>query len=267
MVSFDGITATPQLAEKVMVGPGLKQPIGGQEENKSPQPITDSVSISGKSATRAPYRMRETQEVAHEVVEGIHIGATIIEAAKTTGIASALASVGCAAAGVYCAIEGTTDLIRSIKENDKIGIAESIGHLCLAGESAVETSGTLASLGSISKFIGPMAVAAINSPVAAALGSAFGAAHGAVEVFLGGREVYQGIKAKDDKQILKGALSMGLGAAVVIVAVTGGLPAALAIGAFFGAEMLLCKSDKFKQAAGDLYESAKKQAQKIRLNF
>jgi hypothetical protein len=267
LVSFDGITAAPQLAEKVMAGPGLNKPIGDQEEKESPQPITDSVSISGKSGARAPYRMRETHEVAHEMVEGIQIGADIIEAVKATGLTSALASVGCAGVAVYCAFEGTTDLIRSIKAKDNIGITESIGHLGLAGASAVETAGTLASLGSVSKFIVPTAVAALNSPLAAALGTTLGVVHGSVEAFLGGREIYLGVKAKDNQQILKGALGLGLGAAIVAIYVMGGLPAALAVGAFYGAEMVLCKSDKFEQAARDLYESARKQAHKIRLKF
>ena len=72
----------------------------------------------------------------------------------------------------------------------------------------------------------------------------------------GGREVYHGIKSHNKKKILSGAFDMAIGAAVSAVALGGGLPAGIALGAIFITKMAVVKRHEYKESTVKTFNTA-----------
>lgn len=202
-------------------------------------------------------RMRDTHDVMHENMEAIHIGVEMAHSAEATGLLGAASMAGGAVSGLYFGIEGVKDMKLAIKEKNLMHGVEATGHLGLAAEAGMELAAHAAESSVGASLLGPIGHAIGHSHALHLLGAGFGVVHGAAEVVIGGKEIYDGIKVNDKKKILSGALNVGIGAAAAAVALGGGIPAGIALGAIFVTKMSLIKPHKFKKAAVDTFKSAK----------
>ena len=99
--------------------------------------------------------------------------------------------------------------------------------------------------------------AVLNSPGAHTLAAGLGVVHGAVDMAIGGKEIYKGIKYKDKGKILSGAFDTAIGASIVAISVGGGIPAAIALGTVFLAKVGYRRRKGIKQAAGKAGKTAR----------
>ena len=131
------------------------------------------------------------------------------------------------------AIGGTGLIIHGVNEA-KAGRKGSAASAFLGGTASIAeaTSGIMSATG----ILGTGGVAAANALSAGA--SALGYAHGTMEIGLGGIELYNGIKDKDQDKIVNGALKAGIGGALIGTISTGSVVPALAGLGMIGAKLL-----------------------------
>jgi hypothetical protein len=223
------------------------------EGGSPPIESNDSVSISGHG-----HPPEETHEgshggILHDAMKTAHVGGAIAHSAEATGILADIGLAGGVASGIYFGIEGVKDLKEAVANHDVMGELKASGHLALAGEAAVEATMETASIfthtSAAAGLMGPAVAALAHSHALHMAAATLGVVHGAVEVVLGGKEVYDGVKAHDKKKMLTGALLMGVGSAIAGVAMGGGLPAGIALGAFFLPYLAVKNSQAIKNTA------------------
>lgn len=199
----------------------------------------DSVSLSA-STTHSTGHHEETGKL-HSAMKTAHVGAEITHAFHGHGWLGGIAGTGAIAAGIYFGIYGAKHAKEAIKHKDAVKGIEAGGHLAFAGKVALETAAVFSGRAAAAGIIGPAAGAVLHSAAVSALGMALGAGHGAAEMFIGGKELFEGIKEKDKSKIIKGAANTGIGAAVTAIAIGGGPAAGAALGLIFGTKLIAGK--------------------------
>lgn len=210
-----------------------------ESNSKSSQAETGKDVFAPHESRVKTVRMIEEQGMLHEGAEVVHVGSEILEAIEAGGVLAALGTLGSVASGVYFGIEGARDLKTAIKEKNLVEGIEASGHLSVAGEAAIGLATELTAVSSVSAALGPAVTAAINSPLVELLGTGMGVVHGAAEVIVGGKEIYDGIRDKNKIKMIKGALTTGLGVSVAAIALGGGVPMGIALAAIFTGKMVM----------------------------
>jgi hypothetical protein len=199
----------------------------------------DSISLSMGKEKDKHRRIRHDLFQVHDSMEAVHVGTEIGAAFQLTGKIAAAASLGTVAAGLYFGYEGIHDVRSAIAKKDLMAGIESAGHLSLASEAALSTAKWATQSSAVRQAIGTDATALINSPAASTLGKVFGVGHGLAEIAVGTKEVIDGRKAGDKKEIISGLLDMAIGGTVAALALVPGIPGAIALAALFAARMFM----------------------------
>ncbi len=202
-------------------------------EDSSSSYGSDRVNIGSDEEKVASAYSGDAKDPLQDKMEFLHVGSEIANAAEATGLLSALGTMCGAVSGIFFGIEGYHDMKTAVREKNLGEGIEAAGHLALAAEAAVDVTTAVSSTSVASGLFGPVAKVVAGSSILGLLGTTFGVAHGAAEVITGGRGIYHGIKQGDKKKILEGAFDVGMGAAVGAIALGGGLPAGIALGAIF----------------------------------
>jgi hypothetical protein len=178
------------------------------------------------------------ETVAHTTVEQASSAAEVVNAGQTPDLlaahseltgnaASALSSgwqsaisagsVGCGALGVAMLYVGGKQIHEGIKSKDKAKIFEGVNSTIIGARSGLSAL-TMSSLAVHSELLATVAhgAEAVLAPL--------GVIHGAIDIGLGVKDIIEGIKSHDTGLKIKGALDVGLGAALGVAALGGGLP-------------------------------------------
>ena len=182
-------------------------------------------------------------ESTHQVAEGVGEAAHGAgEAAHGAGEAShGVSALGIAATGAAAigAVGLTIEGIKEIKEGHK---TQGTSTLLAGGSCASETVAglihTTGALGATGSAIAEVAVAGAGI---------LGGAHGAMEVALGGKKIYDGVKTKDKKKIIDGSLQTAVGGALITAIATGGVLPAVAAVTLVGARIVYHNKDGIKK--------------------
>ena len=165
---------------------------------------------------------------AAEAAEAAHDAADLMEGAKASG--SLLPAAGAIAGGVvgaYFLPKGIKGLKKSIKEKDTMEAIES------GGQVALGTAGLIGFGKFASKAAGGAVEAAMTSPVVSTVAAGLGVVHGAADIVIGGKQIYDGAKLGDKSKIVEGSFNVGIGTSIAAIALGGGLPAAAGLGVAF----------------------------------
>ncbi len=157
----------------------------------------------------------------------------------STTMAGALAAgaVGSVAVGAAMTYFGVKELKHGIKKKDSDAMLEGTGAILVGARSGLAAA-SMANMVTQSPVL--HAVAGVAHSVVAPLG----VAHGAIDTFLGAKDLYQGglkplVKGEelDKDRSVRGALGVGLGVSLMASAVGGGIPAVAAALVFLGGKI------------------------------
>ncbi len=192
---------------------------------------------------------------AHEAVMGAHDASNLIETSEVAGtIISNAGYIASGVVGAYFLPRGIKDMTTAIKTKNTMEGIEA------GGEIALGTAGLL-NFGKLASKIASCSVeAAMNSPLVAGMVSGLGLIHGAADIVVGGKQIYDGIKIKDKTKIFSGSFDVGIGVSIGAIALGGGIPAAIGLGATFLGKTVYKNRSKIKTAAQKVGSSVKKAA-------
>jgi hypothetical protein len=179
----------------------------------------------GASETAAHAVHEATGEASHISEAGATMGHAVSGALVAGAIGSGIVAAGMTALGVR-------NIRKGIKRQDKEKILEGSGETILGAKSAASAL-SLAGHGAGEGILATVAHGAHT------LLMPLGLAHGAIDVTLGIKKVYDGIKHHKKGEILEGLLEVGQGTSIGAAAVVGGLPAILVASAFLGGKVLV----------------------------
>ena len=173
---------------------------------------------------------------------------------KVMGKALAASAMASGIASVGLGVIGAIDIKDGCKEKDNIKVIKGVAGLMGSG-AALGDCGVNLINGFELKGPGVRRI----SGVADKLATGLGLAGGVIDLILGGREVIQGIKEKDQNKKVNGALDMGRGTASILASLNigGPLTAAALIG-FFTAKVSYSYREIFKETGTKLFDKIRK---------
>jgi hypothetical protein len=194
----------------------------------------------------ASHSAEAATEGTHLAAEGSHVASHVSALLVGGAIASGVVAAGMTALGIHSIKEGIT-------HKDKEKILEGSGETILGAKSAASAL-TMAGHGAGEGILGAIAHGAhtVLTPL--------GIAHGAIDVTLGAKKIYDGKKHKDKGEMLEGFLEMGQGVAIGGAALGGGVPAILIAMALLGTKMLVHHHNQKKEQAHARADSPTMQA-------
>ena len=180
---------------------------------------------------------------AHEAASGAAEAADLIETSEVAGsIISNAGYIGSGVVGAYFLPKGIKNMATAIKTKNTLEGIEA------GGEIALGTAGILNFGKFASHFAGCSVQAAMNSPLVAGIASGLGVVHGAADIIVGGKQIYDGIKIKDKTKIFSGSFDVGIGVSIGAIALGGGIPAAVGLGVAFLGKTVYKNRGKIKKA-------------------
>lgn len=189
---------------------------------------------------------------AHEAVMGAHDASNLIETSEVAGtIISNAGYIAGGVVGAYFLPKGINNMTTAIKTKNTLEGIEA------GGEIALGTAGMLNFGKFASHFAGCSVQAAMNSPLVAGIASGLGVVHGVADIIVGGKQIYDGIKIKDKTKIFSGSFDVGIGISIGAIALGGGIPAAIGLGATFLGKTVYKGRNKIKTAAQKVGSSVK----------
>lgn len=182
------------------------------------------------------------KEAAGHIMTGAHLA---LEAAELADIAAGLAvggPIGATIVGVGMIGLGASHIREGRKGGSLEQVVEGTGATIL---------GVRSSLSALS-----LAGGAAHNPLlhfaahaAHAVLAPLGFVHGVIDVALGGRKIYQGVKKGDGEKVASGAMGIGLGISLCAAAIGGGIPALAAAALFLGGKMIIQEREAIKRLA------------------
>lgn len=188
---------------------------------------------------------------AHEAASGAAEAADLIETSEVAGSIIANAGyIGSGVVGAYFLPKGIKNMTTAIKTKNTLEGIEA------GGEIALGTAGMLNFGKFASQIAGCSVQAAMNSPLVAGIASGLGVVHGAADIIVGGKQIYDGIKIKDKTKIFSGSFDVGIGISIGAIALGGGIPAAVGLGVAFLGKTAYKSRGKIKKAGQKIGNAA-----------
>lgn len=205
--------------------------------------LSQKISNVGDSLTTQPHPpvVEHGGQVAGEATkEAGHVKDALHGAEKTTSILTEtmLGALGGVSAFIAYKVTklGVKQLKHGLKETEGQGLkAKAMNEEVLEGTGSIvlgvkSGAAGLALVGKMAALKGT-ALAVAGKAAYAAL-PVLGVAHGAIDTFVGGKQMVEAVKEKDLNKGTKGFLNAGMGISLATAAVTGGVPALLVAGGF-----------------------------------
>lgn len=208
---------------KTTVSTATARKPAARAEHGETSPSPSSGKTSGKGRVRA-HREPLWKRIAHYVLNSTHV---VVEALEAAHVVAGLAIGGAVGAGIVSVgmtSLGASQLINGVRDKSGEEVVEGAGGVLVGAKSGLE----MIALSGARESSALHSLAHDIHPWLAPLG----VAHGTLEVALGARRIYTGVRDGQLGKTFSGLLTIGLGASVCAASLGGGLPAVVASGLF-----------------------------------
>lgn len=169
----------------------------------------------------------------HNVAQASQAGEVASHA--MSGVATAFTSALAGASGILGVVlcwAGIKGMREGIRHKDAEHAIEGVNSVVVGTRSLAATTAMAGHL-----VQGSEVFTAVAGVAKSAL-SPLGVVHGVIDVGIGAKQIYDGVKSEDSGKVTKGALGIGLGASLFAAAVGGGIPAVVAAGVFLTGKVI-----------------------------
>jgi len=202
------------------------------------------------------FTIAKTGSHLNKVAQNLHTLEDLSTAVSGTG--SVASSVTLHALTGIAAIGGIGLIahgINEIKDGHKVGATSAF--VAGAGSISEATAGIIRATG----ILGANGLAIAGT--ASTLASGLGLVHGTLEIGLGGKELYDGIKEKDKHKMVNGTLKAAIGGALIISIATGGVMPAVATVGLVAAKLTFNQWGKIKKLGSKIGNLFHKKDEKV----
>lgn len=191
-------------------------------------------------------RDEDKLDLTYTTMEAMDVGVVFAETLKSSPAMEAMKGAIGMVSGPYFTVQGVRDLKDAIKEKSTLEIVGASSTLASGASQTLWSASRLVGLRPVAAAVGPTIAAALQGPVVSAISDVAFNTFGVAELGIGGYKIYKGIKKKDKSQIIKGALQLGMGAAVTAAFSGGGLVAGVALLALYGVSLWMDRKEVAK---------------------
>lgn len=206
--------------------------------------IKDTVSI-GSSTSDAISFLRNYKELKKEhtdvteepwwgeVADFCHIQGDVVAGLSSSKPLLMASTIGSGIGAIGLGILGGMEIKEGLEKNDKLkvvgGTSAILAGVASGADFVVKSVEGHELFGNSGKSI---------AGVAETSAKIFGLAHGTIDIGLGARQVYNGIRSKESEQIVEGSFNIGIGSTMIMTTLgIGGPMSAVALGGLFLAKV------------------------------
>lgn len=216
-----------KFGEKALHGAEAKLAHGASEaaSAKATHATSEAVSAKAAHAGGEAAAAKATHGASELASNAADIGATL-------AIAAGVGAAASGALGVVMLHSGLKEIKEGLKHKDTEHTLEGIGSTVVgvrSGAAAVTLAG-MAAHGS--------EVLTTLASGAQVLLAPLGVLHGAIDITVGSKQLYEGVKEGDNDKKIKGGLNVGMGLALGGAALGGGIPALVVAGVILGGKIV-----------------------------